>query len=172
LITDDAGNVLYIGSFLAEAFLDNSNHVVMKLDGSENAYGGQAVLKGTFRLAKSGALRGALTGRMVLPAAARQQILHNRGARMRDLKKIIGTVTVRPAPMMGKAKTGTPNAPLHTGFGKVTKPAAKPSGRSSMQWILMAGAGILAVLAAGVFLYLALADSGRSERGRAPDPGD
>jgi hypothetical protein len=53
--------------------------------------------------------------------------------------------------MMGKAKTGTPNAPLHTGYG------AAPTGqthRSVPIWAIAAGAGaIIAFLLSGVLYW-------------------
>ena len=133
LLTDDAGSVLALGSFLAEAFIGNSsNHAVMKLYGSASGYGGKGALKGSFTLHKNGTLVGALQGTLVLPAAALRQIRRHSNLAPRPfgaglLKKIISTVTVQPAPMMGKATTGTHGAPLHTGFGtpKATKPAAQ-----------------------------------------------
>jgi hypothetical protein len=131
LLTDDAGSVLALGSFLAEAFIGNSsNHAVMKLYGSGSGYGGKGALKGGFTLRKNGSLAGALQGTLSLPAMARRQISrhanqtpHAFGSTL--LKKIISTVSVQPAPMMGRATTGTKGAPLHTGFGtpKATKPA-------------------------------------------------
>jgi hypothetical protein len=123
LLTDDTGTVLALGSFLAEAFIGNSsNHAVMKLYGTDAGYGGKGALKGRFTLHKSGTLVGSLQGTLRLPAAARLQIrlhakrsIHQFGGAL--LKRIIGTVSVQPAPMMGKATTGTKGAPLHTGFG-------------------------------------------------------
>jgi hypothetical protein len=129
LLTDDTGTVLALGSFLAEAFIGNSsNHAVMKLYGSGQGYGGKGALKGSFTLHKDGSLVGGLRGTLTLTPAARLQIrrhtdptMHSFGQKV--LKTIIGTVSVQPAPMMGKSTTGTTGAPLHTGFG--TQKAAK-----------------------------------------------
>ena len=134
LVTDDAGTVLAIGSFLAEAFIGNSsNHAVMKLYGSGTGYGGKGALKGGFTLRKDGTLAGALTGTLTLPPAAHRAIaqhashpVHSFGAAA--LKKIISAVSVQPAPMMGRATTGSRGAPLRTGFGtpKSAPSTAKP----------------------------------------------
>ncbi len=126
LLTDDAGKVLALGSFLAEAFINNSsNHAVMRLYGSGEGYGGKGALKGSFILHRDATLAGRLTGKLILPAAAFRQIAQNRNPRVvyfprALLKSIISTVTVVPAPMMGKSATGTSGAPLHTGYGKPT----------------------------------------------------
>ncbi|HEX6510280.1 MAG TPA: hypothetical protein VF221_21835, partial [Chloroflexota bacterium] len=132
LLTDDAGNVVALGSFLAEAFIgDSSNHTVMRLYGSGTGYSGKGALKGSFILHKDGTLAGTMRGHLTLPAAARRQILQHRNPgvtvfRRTLLNRIIGTVTVRPAPMMGKATTGSVGAPLHTGYSK-PKSQATPS---------------------------------------------
>jgi hypothetical protein len=163
LVTDDTGSVLALGSFLAEAFIGNSsNHAVMKLYGSGSGYGGKGALKGSFTLRKNGSLAGALQGTLVLPATARRQIRRH-ATRIPGrfgptlLKNIISTVSVQPAPMMGKATTGTKGAPLHTGFGapKATKPAAQQStsggsARSISPWTVAAllGAAVSFIIAA------------------------
>lgn len=163
LLTDDAGAVLAIGSFLAEAFIGNSaNHAVMKLYGSGPGYGGKGALKGNFTLRKDGTLAGALQGTLTLPAAARRQILghtdqtiHRFGQTL--LKSIIGTVSVQPAPMMGKSTTGTSGAPLHTGFGtpKAAKhvaqqPTSRATTRQISPWTVAAllGAAVSFLIAA------------------------
>jgi hypothetical protein len=123
LLTDDAGAVVALGSFLAEAFIgDNSNHTVMKLYGTGAGYGGTGSLKGSFILHRDGTLAGTLTGRLTLPDRALRQIASHRNPKVavfgrKLLTSIINTVTVRPAPMMGKATTGSVGAPLHTGYG-------------------------------------------------------
>ena len=139
LVTDDAGTVLAIGSFLAEAFIGNSsNHAVMKLYGSGTGYGGKGALKGSFTLRKDGTLSGALAGTLALPPAAHRAIaqhathpVHSFGPQI--LKKIIGTVSVQPAPMMGRATSGSKGAPLRTGFGtpKTTPSTAGPVATAS-----------------------------------------
>jgi hypothetical protein len=164
LLTDDAGAVVALGSFLAEAFIGNSsNHAVMKLYGSGSGYGGKGALKGSFTLHKNGTLVGALEGKLALPATARRQIqrhtdrsVHAFGSTL--LKRIISTVSVQPAPMMGKSTTGTTGAPLHTGFGtpKATKPAAAQppasagTGRHISPWTVAAllGAAVSFIIAA------------------------
>lgn len=149
LLTDDAGSVLYIGSFLAEAFLDNSNHAVARLEGSGAAYGGSLRLKGTFRLRKDGSLSGAFQGQILLPPAAKHQIIARRGARMKPLKQIISVVTVKPAPMMGKATTGSPKAALHTGYG----PQPSHSGQQISTWMIAAGIAVAAIFLATAVLF-------------------
>lgn len=114
LLTDDAGNVILIGSFLAEAFFNNSNHTVMRLFGRE---GSALSVRGIFRLRRDGSIHGSLSGFVHLAGHIRRDFVNNRGAAMRPLKDIIKTVTVRPAPMRGRATRGTPGTPLHTGFG-------------------------------------------------------
>lgn len=163
LLTDDAGTVLALGSFLAEAFIGNSsNHAVMKLYGSGPGYGGKGALKGSFTLHKNGTLVGALGGTLTLPAAALHQIrrstdppVHQFGSVL--LKRIIATVSVQPAPMMGRATTGSKGAPLHTGFGTPTEikqsapqPASDTSGRHISPWTVAAllGAAVSFITAA------------------------
>jgi hypothetical protein len=151
LLTDDAGNVLYIGSFLGEAFLDNSNHAVMTLFGTNAGYGGQAKLKGIFRLRKDGSLNGTFTGRIALPAAARRQIMANRGAPMKPLKQIISVVTVRPAAMVGRKTARSVSVPLHTGFGSPTSSAS--TGMHISTLTIVAAVGAVLSLLMGGFLF-------------------
>lgn len=161
LITDDAGNLLYVGDFLAEAFLNNTNHTVMRLSGVYAARGSSAQLKGVFTLKKNGALAGSLTGAIAIPPAARSQIAGNRGATMKSVAKIIGLVTVKPHAMMGRSTHST-SAPLHTGYGKKgnksTSPAPAPSASSPHRTLspvtLIAGAGAIVCLLAAVGLWL------------------
>ena len=155
LLTDDAGNALYIGSFLAEAFLDNTNHAVMRLYGSGAAYGSGGSLHGVFQLHKDGLLKGAFTGRLILPAAVRRQLIDQRGARMKSLTKIISVVTVKPAPMMGKATTGSPGAPLHTGYGPApaTPTQRRAASRSIPLWSIAAGLGAIICLLLSAVLF-------------------
>jgi hypothetical protein len=153
--------VLYIGSFLAEAFLDNSNHAVMDLDGTGPAESGTAKLKGMFRLNKDGSLAGTFSGRISLPAAARRQLVEHRGMTMKPLTEILKTVTVVPAPMRGKATTGSPNAPLHTGFG--AQPASTPQRHGLSIRTIVTGLGaVVCFLLAGILFW-------SSRRGRAPE---
>jgi len=159
LLTDDAGEVLFIGSLLAEAFLDNSNHIVTSLDGTGAGYGGHGRLKGIFRLRKDGLLRGTLSGKIALPATARRQLLQHRGAKMKPLTQIIKVVTVRPAPMRGRATTGSPGAPLRTGYptpvpGSTFRPTSSAPSRPISPWTIVAGVGaIVAFLLAGILYW-------------------
>ena len=170
LLTDDAGEVLFIGSFLAEAFLDNSNHLVTSLDGTGMASGGHRRLKGIFRLRKDGLLWGTLSGQIALPATAHRQVLQHRGAKMKPLTQIIKVVTVRPAPMRGRATTGSPGAPLRTGYptpvpGSTFRPTSSAQSRSISPWTIVAGVGaIVAFLLAGILYW-----TGRRQAGaRSP----
>jgi hypothetical protein len=154
LLTDDTGTVLALGSFLAEAFIGNSsNHAVMKLYGSGQGYGSTGALKGSFTLHKDGSLVGGLRGTLTLPPAARLHIRRHTDPTMHPfgqkvLKRIIGTVSVQPAPMMGKSTTGTSGAPLRTGFGtpKAAKhvaqqPSSQGTNRQISPWTVAALAG-------------------------------
>lgn len=166
LLTDDAGTVLALGSFLAEAFIGNSsNHAVMKLYGSGSGYGGKGALKGSFTLHKDGSLVGGLRGTLTLPVAALAQIrrradppIHRFGSAL--LKRIISTVSVQPAPMMGRATTGTKGAPLHTGFGTPTTvkqvaqpPASTTTGRHISAWTVAALLGAAVSFIAAAILW-------------------
>lgn len=161
LITDDAGHLLYVGAFLAEAFLDNTNHTVMRVYGVNAANGASGALKGTFVLKKDGALAGALNGSLVIPPAARAQISRNQGATMASVEKIIGLVTVKPHAMMGRS-THSSSAPLHTGFGKKGNkhtspnpaPATSAPHRTLSPVTVVAGAGAIACLLAAIGLWL------------------
>jgi hypothetical protein len=152
LLTDNAGNVLYIGSLVAEAFLDNTNHVAMTLTGSGTAFGDKGKLLGAFTLHKDGSLTGSLKGTLALSASARRQILANHGARMKPLKDIISVVTVRPHPMVGRATGGVRTTPLPSNFA----PPPQSSGGSSHvnPWSIVAAVGaVLSLVVAGV-LYM------------------
>ena len=160
LLTDDAGQTLYIGDFLAEAFLDSSHHSVMRLDGSGAAAGGSVSLKGIFTVHRDGSLRGHLSGHIALPPPARRQILRHRGARMRPLQQIISAVTVRPAPMKGRATKGSTGVPLRTGYPtpQPTAVAASPSTTGATRQVstltIVAAVGAaLAFLLAGVLFW-------------------
>lgn len=166
LLTDDAGEVLYLGSFLNEAFLDSSNHTVMRLYGSGVAYGSNGSLQGQFVLHKDGSLKGAFAGHLRLPPAALRQLIRHRGARLKPIKQIISVVTVRPAPMLGTNPKGSVGAPLKTGFGQGTPSPvplvqstplpstvpASPSGGIS-RWTIAAGIGAVLSLMIGLVLF-------------------
>jgi hypothetical protein len=155
LLTDDAGDVLYLGSFLAEAFFDNSNHTVMNMDGSGSAAGVTASLKGAFTLHKDGSLHGALSGRLRLPTAALRQVRQHRGEKMKPLKQIISLVTVRPAPMRGRATNGSTGAPLRTGFGSQSgNGVLSSSSRHVSPWtIAAASCAVVSFLISGVLFW-------------------
>ena len=164
LLTDDAGNVLYIGSFLAEAFLNNTNHAVMQLFGSGTSYGGSGRLKGTFSLDRSGHLTGRFQGSLKLSAGARRQIARNAGAHLKPLQKIISVVTVTPHYYGTHGVKGS-GQPLHTGYGTSgsTSPAAGSAGAGRTQssggvhistWTVVAGSGAVISLLLAAVLYI------------------
>jgi hypothetical protein len=160
LITDGTGNVLYLGSFLAEAFLNNTNEAVMRLYGNGAAYGSSGALKGTFNLNKHGALTGTFFGRLRISGAARRQLAANQAGPMRALKDIIKTVSVQPHPMVGRATKGSSGVVLHTGFGSSASSQrtgfgvpGQPQRGPSMVTIL-AGIGAILSFLAGIILYV------------------
>lgn len=149
LLTDNAGDVLYLGSFLAEAFLNNQNHAVMTLEGSGAAFGSVARLEGTFRLRHDGSLNGYFHGRLSLPSAAFRQVTAHSAARMRSIKSIIGTVAVQPHAMVGRSATKPSGVPLHTGFGH---PPPRRASRSTA--VIVASVGAALFFLASLILYL------------------
>jgi hypothetical protein len=79
---------------------------------------------------------------------------------MRPLKQIISAVTVRPAPMKGRATKGSTGVPLHTGYPtpQPTAVAAPPSPTGTARQIspltIVAAVGaVLAFLLAGVLFW-------------------
>lgn len=158
LLTDDAGNVLSIGSFLCEAFIGrgiNSNHTVMTLYRSTTSNAVLGTLKGTFGLSTSGGLNGRLQGRLALSAANLADIRAHRGARMKPLKQIISVVTVKPH-YYGTPSNGASGAPLHTGFGSSHHASPSPTPAPARQispWTIVAGIGAIVSLLLAGFLY-------------------
>jgi hypothetical protein len=154
LLTDDAGTVLYRGIFTAEAFLDNTNHVVIQLDGTHVASGGKARIKGVFTLHKNATLNGRFTGTIALPAAAHSELLQHQGASMRPVKQILSGVVVKPHPMVGKSTGGAPSTPLPTGYSQVPHTSTQPGGRSVSPVTIIAGIGAaLSFLLAGLLWW-------------------
>jgi hypothetical protein len=152
LLTDDAGNVLYIGTVVVEAFLDNSNHLAMTLAGSGAAFGGKGKLLGAFSLRKDGSLAGSLKGTLNVRAQARKQLLANGGAKMKPLKDIISVVSVRPHPMVGRAGGSGRTTPLPNNY--VPPPTASGSSTHVNPWSIVAAIGaVISLLLAGV-LYV------------------
>jgi hypothetical protein len=159
LLVDDAGNVLSIGSFVTEAFLDNSNHTVITLLGSGSPAKTIGKLTGIFRLSgKQATLSGQLSGHLQLSAAIRRQIAEHRGAAMKPLTKIISQVTVVPHYMGAHVKGH--GSVLHTGFGSTgsaqTPPATgTPTSRHISPWTILAGIGaIVSLLLAGILFWI------------------
>jgi hypothetical protein len=164
LLTDDAGNVISIGSFVAEAFLDNSNSAIMTLYGSKSGYGAAGQIQGRFNLAKQGqnvAVTGRFTGHLSLSASARRQVLANAGKRMKPVEKIISQVSVTPHAMVGRATAKSQSVPLHTGFSGTqnksplrTPAAPSTSGKPVSAVTIAAAAGaILSFLIAALLLW-------------------
>lgn len=151
MLTDDAGRILYLGTFLAEAFFDNRNHTVLRLDGQGPARGSFASLRGTFILRKDATLHGALSGTINLPPAARRDLLRARGSRLRPIKQILAAVTVHPAPMMGKSTKGNSHVVLHTGYGAAHKPTSGP--HLSPLTLAAAAGALLSLLWAGILFW-------------------
>jgi len=175
LLTDDAGNVLVLGSFLAEAFLDNTNHAVATFYGPAPAYKTIGRLRGTFSLNKNGSLAGALQGNLRLTPSNKQQILRTRGAHMKPLKQIISVVTVVPHYYGTRGVKGS-GPPLHTGFthpkgssnpaGTSGKSPSKPKGNgiSVSTWVAGGAALLCLLLAAGLYIVeRRKAPTGKSE---------
>jgi hypothetical protein len=160
LLTDNAGDAVLIGSFLAEAFLDNSNHAVIRLAGN-----GTGNLRGRFTLKKDGSLTGTLQGNISLSASALSQIRAHRHAKMRPLKQVISVVSVQPHAMMGRSTSPSASTvPLHTAYG-TTKNAAPLAGYTAgtsggggiswhiSAWTVVSALGAIASLILGVILF-------------------
>jgi hypothetical protein len=151
LLTDDAGNVLYVGTIVVEGFLDNSNHLAVTLTGSGAASGGKGKLLGAFTLHKDGSLAGRLKGSLVLPSAARRQLLAKLGVKMKPLKDIISVVTVRPHPMVGRAG-GAVTTPLPSNY---VPPTASGGSKHLNPWSIVAAIGaVVSLLLAGVLYFM------------------
>lgn len=154
LLTDDAGNTLFVGSFLAEAFInDNSNHAVMRLDGMGSASHGIALLKGIFYLRRDTTLHGSLAGSIRLPPAGKRFIEAHRGARMKPLTQIINLVRVKPAAMVGRATAKSRTVPLHTGYSRPASPTPPRAAGHASPVTIIAGIGAVVSLLLGVYLF-------------------
>ncbi|HLJ68798.1 MAG TPA: hypothetical protein VKX16_15695 [Chloroflexota bacterium] len=150
LLTDDAGDVLFIGSFVAEAFLDNTNHTVMSFFSSSGTSIG--TLKGIFSLRKTSnnvLLSGSFHGGLLLSSDARRQLAAHRGHAMKPIKDIISAVTVHPAPMLGRSTKPSASAPLRTGYG-----GSAGTTRHINPWSIVAAAGAVVSLALAAMLFL------------------
>jgi hypothetical protein len=154
LITDDAGNVISIGGFIAEAFLDNSNSAVMTLYSGKSGYGAAGKLEGRFTLNSVSkttvAIQGAFSGTLTLSPAARNRIHANAGAHMKPIEKIISQVTVTPHAMVGRATAKSRSVPLRTGFhnGSTKANAVRPTPKSSGAGIHLSMITIVAAIGA------------------------
>jgi hypothetical protein len=164
LLTDDAGNVISIGSFVAEAFLDNSNSAIMTLYRTKSGYGAAGQIQGRFVLAKQGqnvAVNGHFTGRLSLSESARRQVLANLGKHMKPVDKIISQVSVTPHAMVGRATAKSRSVPLHTGFSgtpnksPIRTPARPNTSRTHISAVTIAAAvgAILSFLIAAVLFW-------------------
>jgi hypothetical protein len=162
LLTDDAGNVVSVGSFVAEAFLDNWNSAIMTLYSSKNGYGAAGQIQGRFLLSKKGqnvGVTGRFAGRLSLSNSARQQVLANAGKAMKPVEKIISQVSVTPHAMVGRATARSRSVPLHTGFSgtpsksPVRTAAGAPSKHVSVVTIAAAAGAVISFLLAAVFFW-------------------
>jgi hypothetical protein len=170
LLTDDAGAVLYRGSFTAEAFLNNTNHAVMALYGTGAAGKSGARLKGAFTLHKNASLNGPFQGTISLPAGARAQLARHAGARMRPIKQILSGVTVKPHPMVGRPTSGGRGTPLPTGYSQAPGTTSQP-GHSLSPITIVAGAGaILSFLMAGALWWWQRTHPAGQPEGADQDP--
>jgi hypothetical protein len=156
LLTDDAGNTLYLGSFLTEAFLNNTNHTLMTFYNKSSGYAGGGRIKGSFVFGKQANFVGQLTGTLKLSAAAIADLKAHQGQKMKPLKDIIDAVTVTPH-YYGTRGVHSSSPALHTGFGSngsTGTPGSSGGGRQISPLTIAAGIGaILSLLAAG-WLYL------------------
>jgi hypothetical protein len=161
LLTDDAGTVVSIGSFISEAFLNNTNIAVMTLYGGSHGYGAHGSLSGTYQLKviskQAVNILGRFSGTLSLSASARRSILAHHGATMKPLKQIISQVTVVPHAMVGRNVTKSKSVPLHTGFSgvKSKKPVftARSTGKSISPVTLISAAGAVLCFLLAAVLY-------------------
>jgi hypothetical protein len=150
LLTDDAGDVLTSGAFLAEAFLDNTNHAVATLSNQSASHSTAATFKGAFTLRKNAALDGHLQGHIVLSPSARRLIQRHHGATMRSITDILKAVSVKPHPMMGRSTSGSSSAPLQTGYSHAV---SKPQHTLSPLTVITAMGALISFLLAGVLWW-------------------
>jgi hypothetical protein len=162
LLTDDAGNILYIGSFLTEAFLDNTNHTVIRFYGGSSGasaagagYAGGGQIKGHFVFGREANFTGLLQGTLDLPAAAVSDLQRHRGQKMKSLKDIIDAVTVTPH-YYGTHGVHSSAPALHTGFGPTgsTTGSSSSGGRQLSPLTIIAGIGAAVSLLIAVALYI------------------
>jgi hypothetical protein len=173
LLTDDAGNVVSIGSFVSEAFLNNTNNAVMTLYGGSHGYGAHGSLSGTYQLKvinkQAVHLVGRFSGTLSLSATARKDVVAHRGATMKPIKQIISQVTVVPHAMVGRNVSKSKSVPLHTGFSgvKTQKPvfSAKSTGtRVSVVTLVSAAGAVICFLLAGILYWRGRRESAEGQR--------
>lgn len=171
LLTDDAGNVVSVGSFVSEAFLDNSNNAIMTMVGGKGGYGARGRISGIYNLRKISNravdVSGRFTGRLTLSPAARRAVLRNAGRKMRPIEEIIKQVTVIPHAMVGRAVSRSRSVPLRTGFNGAkgratatvtapTPPTAAPDSRRAIGLFTIAAAAgaVASFILAGILFWL------------------
>jgi hypothetical protein len=156
LLTDDAGNVLYLGSFLTEAFLDNTNHTIITIYNKSAGYAGGGQVKGSFLFGKQANFSGPLSGRLALSAAALADLRRHQGQKMKPLKDIIDTVTVTPH-YYGTRGAHSSGPALHTGFGPTsggTTTSSSGGGTQISPLTVVAGIGAIVSLVVAGALYM------------------
>jgi hypothetical protein len=156
LLTDDAGDILYIGSFLTEAFLDNTNHTVIRFYSKSAGYTGGGQIKGTFLFGKQANFSGLLQGPLTLSAAAVTDLRQHRGRKMKPLKDIIDAVSVTPH-YYGTRGVHSSAPALHTGFGPggTATGSSSGGGRQLSPVTVIAGIGAVVSLLIAAGLYVA-----------------
>jgi hypothetical protein len=150
ILTDDAGDTVAIGIFLNEAFLDNTNHTVMKFVRTDPS-AGSGNLKGEFTLHGKGVFTGHFAGTLTLPRAALNQIARHRGQRMKPLKDIVNQVTVHPH-YYGTRGVHASGPAYNTGFA----PSGTPSSGRKLSPLTIAAAigAVVSLLLAGGLYWL------------------
>jgi hypothetical protein len=157
IVIDPSGNILYVGEMLAEAFLDNSNHMLVTAKGRAAAKGGSLRLKSIFVLNRRFQVHGTIWGNLRLPAAARLA-LERKGSGGRTLNAILKQFVVPPPPMRGTAGNGKPTRPFEL-YGHSTnapvsssvqpqQPADRPAWMAPLGGVLI----FVAVLLFGLWL--------------------
>jgi hypothetical protein len=79
-----------------------------------------------------------------------------RGAKMRPIKDIITTVTVKPHAMMGRNSAHSATVPLHTGYASTPFQRTRPATTSSTHiniWTIVSGIGAIASLIMAGLLF-------------------
>lgn len=150
ILVDDAGNTLGTGVFVNEAFLNNTNHAVLRFYSAKNQATGK--LAGVFTLARKGGMSGQLSGQIILPPAALALARRDQGKTMKPLKQIIDQVTVHPHYYGTKGVHAS--HPYNTGFGNSASGGGTGHGQTLSPLTMAAGAGAIVCLLIAGGLYL------------------